>query len=170
MLRLLLPVDDAGKLDHALRYVAMCQRESRAPIQVHLLHVETPLSSYVASKLPAGSVKRYHDDHSREVLEPVAAAFARTNVAHKTHTVVGDPVRCIVDYARDTSIDRIVLVTHARQTIPEVLFGSVAAGVLQHSPVPVEVVPMEPESPLRVYVRAAGAGATILTLVYLALE
>ena len=29
MLRLLLPIDDAGKLDHAVRYVAMCQRESR---------------------------------------------------------------------------------------------------------------------------------------------
>jgi hypothetical protein len=54
MLRLLLPIDDAGKLEHAVRYVAMCQRESRSPIQLHLLHVEAPFSSYVASKLPAG--------------------------------------------------------------------------------------------------------------------
>jgi nucleotide-binding universal stress UspA family protein len=170
MLRLLLPIDDAGKLEHAVRYVATCQGESRAPIQVHLLHVEPPLSSYVASKLPVATVKRYHDDHSRAVLEPVAAAFARANIAHRMHTVLGDPVKSIVDYARDTGIDRIVLVTHGRQTIPEVLLGSVTAGVLQHSPVPVEVVPMGPDSPLRVYARAAGAGATVLTLLYLALE
>ena len=96
--------------------------------------------------------------------------LARANIPHKTHTVVGDPVQCIVDYARDTGIHRIALVTHARQTIPEVLFGSVTAGVLQQSPVPVEVVPIAPGSPLSVYARAAGAGATILTLVYLALE
>jgi hypothetical protein len=51
-----------------------------------------------------------------------------------------------------------------------VLFGSVTAGVLRESPVPAEVVPMKPDSPLAVYARAAGAGATILTLVYLALE
>lgn len=170
MLRLLLPIDDAGKLEHALRYVAMSQRESRSPIQLHILHVETPLSSYVASKLPSGSVKRYHDDHSREALEPVAAAFARANIPYKTHTVVGDPVTCIVDFAADAGIDRIVMVTHARQTIPEMLLGSVTAGVLQHATVPVEVVPMQPGSRLRVYARAAGAGATILTLVYLALE
>jgi nucleotide-binding universal stress UspA family protein len=170
MVRLLLPIDDAGKLDHVLRYVTMCQRESRSPIQLHLLHVEAPFSSYVASKLPAGTVKRFHDERSREVLEPVAAAFDRAGIACRTHTVVGDPVKCIVDHARDTGMDRIALVTQARQTLPEVLFGSVTSGVLQHSPVPVEVVPIEPGSPLRVYARAAGAGATILTLVYLALE
>ena len=170
MLRLLLPVDDAGKLDHAVRYVAMCQRETSWPIRLHLLHVETPFSSYVASKLPAGTVRRYHEEHSRAVLEPFAAAFDRENIPCRTHSIVGDPVKCIVDHARDSGIDRIALVTHARQTIPEVLFGSVTSGVLQQSPVPVEVVPIEPGSPLRVYARAAGAGATILTLVYLALE
>ena len=144
MLRLLLPIDDAGKRDHAVRYAAMCQRESRAPIRLDLLHVEAPFSSYVASKLPAGTIRRYHDDHSRAVLEPVAAAFDRAHIPRRTHTVVGDPVTCIVDHARDTGIDRIALVTHARQTIPEVLFGSVTSGVLQQSPVPVEVVPIEP--------------------------
>jgi nucleotide-binding universal stress UspA family protein len=170
MLRLLLPIDDAGKLDHAVRYAALCQGESRAPLQVHLLHVEAPFSRYVASKLPAGTLRRYHDEHSRAVLAPVAAAFDDAGIPFRTHTVVGDPVRCIVEHARDSGIDRIVLVTHARQTIPEVLFGSVTAGVLQESPVPVEVVPMAPDSPLRVYARAAGTGATILTLVYLAFE
>jgi Ca2+-transporting ATPase len=170
MLRLLLPIDDAGKLDHALRYVAMAQRKSLGPVQVHLLHVEAPFSSYVASKLPRGAVRRYHEEHSREVLAPMVAGFARAGVECRTHSVVGDPVRCIVQHAQDTGIDRIVLVTHARQTLPEVLFGSVTAGVLQESKVPVEVVPMEPDSPLRVYARAAGTGATIVTLVYLALE
>ena len=170
MLRLLLPIDDAGKLDHAVRYVATSQRETSWPIQLHLLHVETPFSSYVASKLPAGTIKRYHEEHSRAVLEPFAAAFDRENIPCRTHAVVGDPVKCIVDHARDSGIDRIALVTHARQTIPEVLFGSVTSGVLRESPVPVEVVPIAPGSPLRVYARAAGAGATILTLVYLALE
>ena len=76
---------------------------------------------------------------------------------------------CIVESA-ETHVDRIVMVTHARPTIPEVLLGSVTAGVLQHAPVPVEVVPIDPGSPVRVYARAAGAGAAILTLVYLALE
>jgi nucleotide-binding universal stress UspA family protein len=170
MSRLLLPIDDAGKVEQAVRYAAMRQRDSQSPIQVHALHVEAPLSSYVASKLPAGAAKRYHDDHSRRVLEPMAAALARANIPYRTHSVVGDPVRCIVDFAAEARVDRIVLVTRSRQTIPEVLLGSVAAGVLQHAPVPVEVVPIEPGSRLSVYARAAGAGAAVLTLVYFALE
>jgi nucleotide-binding universal stress UspA family protein len=170
MSRMLLPIDDSSKLEHALRYAARCRRESHSPVQIHVLHVETPLSSYVASKLPPSSVKRYHDDRSRQVLEPFAAAFARANIPYRTHTVLGDPVGCIVDFAAAARVDRIVMVTHARQTIAEVLLGSVTARVLQHASVPVEVVPIEPGSRLSVYARAAGAGAAILTLVYLALE
>jgi Ca2+-transporting ATPase len=170
MLKVLLPLDDANKLDHVVRYVAWCQRESSQPVQIHVLHVEPAFSTYVASKLPRGTLRRYHDERSRAVLEPAAAALARLNVTCKTRARVGDPVNCIVDYARDAGIDRIALVTHSRQTLPEVLLGSVTAGVLQQATVPVEVVPIEPGSALRVYARAAGAGATILTLVYLAVE
>jgi nucleotide-binding universal stress UspA family protein len=169
MLKVLLPIDDSGKVDRALSYLALSQNESRHPIEVHVLHVEPPLPSYVASKLPRRSVKGYHDDHSRKVLEPVAAAFADAGIRCRTHALTGDPVQSIVRFARDAAVDRIVMVTYARETLPEVLLGSVTAGVLQHSSVPVEVVPME-GSRLRVYARAAGAGATLLTLVYLALE
>jgi nucleotide-binding universal stress UspA family protein len=170
MLRLLLPIDDAGKLHHALRYVALCRRKSLGPVHVHLLHVERPFSSYLASKLPRGALKRYHDRHAREVLAPVAGALAQAGVECRTHSVVGDPARCIVEYARDTGPDRIVLVTRSRPTLPERLLGSVTAGVLGRASVPVEVVPMAPDPALRVYARAAGAGAALLALLYLALE
>ncbi len=169
MLKVLLPIDDASKVERALHYLAMCQSESRLPIEVHVLHVEPPLSSYVASKLPSAAVRSYHADHSQAVLGPAAAAFADAGIPHRTHALTGDPVQSIVRVAKDAGVDRIVLVTYARETLPEVLLGSVTAGVLQHSPVPVEVVPIE-GSRLRVYARAAGAGATLLTLVYLALE
>ena len=170
MLKLLLPIDDASKLAQALCYLAMCERESRWPITVHVLHVEPPLSHYIAEKLPRDSVKSYHTHRSREVLVPVAEAFAQANIAHKTHALVGDPAQCIARFAEEFGVDRIVMVTHARESIPEVLLGSVAAGVLQHSSVPVEVVPVEPGSRLSAYARVAGAGAAILTLAYLALE
>ncbi|MEO5863245.1 MAG: universal stress protein [Burkholderiales bacterium] len=170
MLKVLLPMDDSSKLDQALRYIAMCERESRWPIEIHILHVEPRLSRYVAGKLPRDAVKRYHDDHSRQVLDPIAAAFTEADIPNKTHSVVGDPVESIVHYAKEAGISRIVMVTRARESLTEVLLGSVTAGVLQHATVPVEVVPIDPRSRLSVYARAAGAGATILTLVYLALE
>jgi len=40
-------------------------------------------------------VKRYHDGHSRRVLDPVAAVLASTNIPYRTHTVLGDPVALV---------------------------------------------------------------------------
>ena len=74
-------------------------------------------------------MERYHDEHGREVLEPMAAAFEGANISCRTHTVVGDPVKRMVDHAREAGGRPDRLVTHARETIPEVLFGSVTAGV-----------------------------------------
>src|SRR5262245_52903678 len=104
MLRVLLPVDDASKRDHAVRYAALCQRESRAPIRIDLLHVEMPFSSYIASKLPPGTTGRYYNERSRAVLGPVAAAFAHAGIACRPHAVVGDPAQCIVERAREVGV------------------------------------------------------------------
>ncbi|MFN0313684.1 MAG: universal stress protein [Burkholderiales bacterium] len=170
MLKLLLPIDDSNKLEQALRYLMAHQQESRWPITVRILHVEQPLSSYVAEKLPRESVKSYHADRSQAILRPVAETFAQAGIAHTTHTLVGDPAQCIVRFAKEIDADRIVMVTHARESVPEVLLGSVAARVLQHASVPVEVVPMEPGSRLSAYARAAGVSAAVLGLLYLATD
>ncbi|MSQ59691.1 MAG: universal stress protein [Betaproteobacteria bacterium] len=170
MLKLLLPIDNSSKLDQALRYLTACQRESRWPLAVHVLHVGQPLSSYVAEKLPRESVKSYHAGRSQAVLGRAAEAFAQAGIAHTTHTVMGDPAQCIVRFSKEIGADRIVMVTHARESVPEVLLGSVAARVLRHAPVPVEVVPVEPASRLSAYARAAGVSAAVLGLLYLATD
>ncbi len=53
MLRVLLPIDDSSKLEQALRDIAMRERESRWPIEVHILHVEPPLSRHIGTSFRA---------------------------------------------------------------------------------------------------------------------
>ncbi len=85
MLKVLLPMDDSSKLDQALRYIAMCERESRWPIEVHILHVEPPLSRYVSRRLSRDTVKSYHDDHSHEGVGP-DRRLSRTPTFPTRHT------------------------------------------------------------------------------------
>jgi nucleotide-binding universal stress UspA family protein len=52
----------------------------------------------------------------------------------------GEPSREIVRFAREESVDLIVIATHGRTGISHVLMGSVAEKVVRHSPVPVLTV------------------------------
>jgi nucleotide-binding universal stress UspA family protein len=55
----------------------------------------------------------------------------------KVATVIGNPVREILAYAHEQKIDFIVMGTHGRKGIDRLLMGSVAAGVIARSNIPV---------------------------------
>ncbi len=62
----------------------------------------------------------------------------------KVATVIGDPVREILKYSEEHHINFIVMGTHGRRGVERVLMGSVAAGVIARSKVPVITVSTAP--------------------------
>lgn len=58
----------------------------------------------------------------------------------ETFVVDGSPSRSIVDHARTTDCDLVVMGTHGRGGIDRLLLGSVAERVVRRSPVPVTTV------------------------------
>jgi len=54
---------------------------------------------------------------------------------------VGDPAETIMDYAKRSGVDLIVMSTHGRKGVRHLLLGSVAEKVIRHSPVAVMTVP-----------------------------
>lgn len=59
----------------------------------------------------------------------------------ETATLVGRPEPEIIERARTTHADLIVMGTHGRSGLAHALLGSVAERVVQHSPCPVLIVP-----------------------------
>jgi nucleotide-binding universal stress UspA family protein len=53
---------------------------------------------------------------------------------------VGDPLRQVVEYARDESMDLIVLGAHGRSGVAHLILGSVAERVVRTAPCPVLTV------------------------------
>lgn len=76
-------------------------------------------------------------------------------VEYLVHT--GDPAETILDQAKETNADLIVMGTHGRTGFNRMLMGSVAERVLRHSPCPVVTVkqPFTESQPVQQPVRVA---------------
>lgn len=111
-------------LDHALALAA------DYGAHLDILHV-------VSSEEPLSAEARADVDSAMDVAIDRARAAHGSRVTHRT--VQGDPVREIVEAARDRS-DLIVIGTHGRSGRLHVMLGSVAAGVMRNAPCPVLTV------------------------------
>jgi nucleotide-binding universal stress UspA family protein len=83
--------------------------------------------------------------HWRSQLEQIRPANPRIPVHHAF--LEGDPATEIVRYARDASMDVIVMGTHGRTGVDRLLMGSVAEQVLRGAPCTVMVVKLPKGQP-----------------------
>lgn len=129
--RILVPLDGSpaslAALDHAL---SLAEREDA---RVELLHVDAP--DTIAA--PAPDARR---EFERSFDEAFSIARDRVGDRASRRVVSGDPVRKIVETARDGHYNLIVMGTHGRVGRLHALLGSVAEGVVRNAPCPVLTV------------------------------
>jgi nucleotide-binding universal stress UspA family protein len=76
-----------------------------------------------------------------KALEPLIAASKQARVRCDTRTVLtGEPWRAILRTARSRGCDAIVMATHGRGALANLVLGTETGQVLAHSKVPVLVV------------------------------
>ena len=62
-------------------------------------------------------------------------------VPYRHHVVIGDlAAETIAHFAREHGIGQILMCTHGRSAVADLVLGSVAKGVLQHTELPVTLV------------------------------
>lgn len=133
---ILVPVDGSPPSVAALAHAVSLAEDSGARIDV--LHVQAPEDFRVGSTTPLASEARRVINEALDDAIDDASARLTGRVAHLT--VSGDPLRAIVDIARDGHYDLIVLGTHGRIGRLHALLGSVAEGVVRNAPCPVLTV------------------------------
>lgn len=148
--RITLPTDFSDPSRNAVEWALVVARQFGASL--HLVHVlpETVAAPAVSPVIPAGHIPPTPPS-PQELLEAIEprmteimtrcldlAVPAESQVVHP----VGEPVhRPIVDAAIANGSDLIVVGTHGRSGLKRFLLGSVAEGVMRHSPIPVLAVP-----------------------------
>ncbi len=79
----------------------------------------------------------------------VADSFLETAAQHlndpsvKTHIAEGETADAILDYAEEWGASLIVMGTHSHGTLEKFLVGTVASRVLEHTKVPVYMIPIK---------------------------
>jgi len=143
---LLVSIDFSAVTDAQLEIVDRLASPDR---EIHLLHVTEPDPSFVG--LAAGPEEVQHQvanelRHAHDELDALADRLRARGHAVHTWLVPGPTVQTILEQAEKLDADVIVMGSHGRGKLFDLVVGSVSAGVIRKSPVPVLVVPARSET------------------------
>jgi len=138
--KILFPVD----LSKASALIAPYVTEIADKFQskVHLVFVARGMMNYQDVYVPSATIASFGLEITKggqkKLEEFVQTTFKDREVEHKI--LVGDPAEEIVKYARREKVDLIIMGTHGRKGIGQIVFGSVANYVVKNVSMPVLTV------------------------------
>ena len=135
--RVLIPVDGSEVAEAILPFIL----EIAGPLDLDVVLLEVnrpipPLAVEGSKYIEIENVTKRRED-AEAYLAGLAAEMRAKGVRAETRVRRGEPVAEILAAAREEDADLIAMTTHGRSGPARLLFGSVAEGVLRHSPIPV---------------------------------
>jgi len=141
--KLLVPVDGSTLAECALGHAAAMVKGgfAREVTILNVVKIDIPWADATNRKFDINELREHAFSLAQEYLAGVAPRLASQGIAVGTEAIESHrPAETIADYARDKRIDLIVMATHGRTGVKELMLGSVARSVLQQSHVPVLLV------------------------------
>jgi YjbE family integral membrane protein len=139
MSKILLPIDGSPNSLQAVRHVVNRYLHNHE-LEVHLLHVRTPLSQHIARFISRGDRMTFHRDEARKRLQPASDILKRFGVPYTEHIELGDKAAVITRMAQTLNAQTIVMGTARKNSLTRLIEDSVTNRVLELTTVPVEVV------------------------------
>lgn len=138
---LIVTIDFSAVTDAQLEIVDRLASPGR---EIHLLHVTEPDPSFVGLAAGPEDVQHHVANELRRAqgeLDAFAERLRAKGHTVETWLVPGPTVQTILEQAEKLDADVIVMGSHGRGKLFDLVVGSVSAGVIRKSPVPVLVVP-----------------------------
>jgi len=113
--------------------------------EVYVLHVVVPLPNIASPDLAPHLDNRNLGERYLDEQDQLAELVKQLMDADINATAVfrqGDPVKTIINEARELEVDLIVMGSHGHGPLFDALIGSVSAGVLRQAGMPILVVPI----------------------------
>ena len=126
MTKILIPLDGSAAGARAIEQVL---QRGAAGLELHLLNVQLPVDGNVRSFVSSDELNAYHRDEGLAELAVARSYLDAAGVAYPQHVLVGHPAAMICRFADENGIDEIVMGTHGRSGLLQLLMGSVAAEV-----------------------------------------
>ena len=139
MLKVLIPVDGSRNCQFAVRHVIQ-QFMNNTAMEIHLLNVQAPFSSYLTRFVSRKNVRDYHQDQAQKALRPIRQILDGFGIPYAVHMEVGDRAECITATARRLHCDHIVLSAARKNSLTRLVENSTTNRVLELTSVPVEII------------------------------
>ena len=163
MLKVLLPVDGSRNCEFAVRHVVR-QFMNNTAMEIHLLNVRAPLSSYVTRFLSRKNVRDYHHDEAEKALRPVRQILDGYGVPYAVHVEMGERAEVITAAAHRLHCDHIVMSAARKNSLTRLVENSTTNRVLELTSVPVEIIAGDSVSRWERYGIPASLGTAIALL------
>lgn len=139
-MKILVPVDGSESADRAVEHVIR-QALSHGGTEVHLLNVQIPvMSGHAKMFISEQQLNDYYREEANAALKVVRERLTQANVPHTHHIGVGHVAETIAQYAKEKSIDQVIMGTRGMGAISEFVLGSVASKVIHLCSVPVTLI------------------------------
>lgn len=140
-MKTLVLVDGSPCSETALEYVITHQELFQSSGELHVLHV-IPSVPYGTARdfVGAEAINSYYDSESSVALASARKVLTDKGVAHQSGYRVGDIGEQVNAYASKHEIEMIVMGSHGRGVLRNLVLGSIATRVLATSHIPVLIV------------------------------
>ena len=142
--KILVPLDGSTLAECALEHVKAIALGCNVP-EVVIIRVVEP--SYALSDALSDGAIIYPDlinqiqKEAEEYINAITLQFKlNSGLAVQSFLAYGNAANEILDYAKNTGVDLIIMTTHGRSGVSRWLFGNVADRVSHHSTVPVLII------------------------------
>ncbi|KXU34074.1 hypothetical protein AXK11_09105 [Cephaloticoccus primus] len=146
MKTILAPIDFSRASNSVLKVAINLAREHNA--RIVLLHIVQPpvlISEYGAIMTNVQDIVAISERTSAKELDKRQKSVARSaGVPVEVAQATGAPVRSIIEQAKKTKADYIVVGSHGHSALYDLFAGSTASGLIRRAPCPVVVVPPHP--------------------------
>jgi nucleotide-binding universal stress UspA family protein len=139
-MKVLFAADGSKYTKKALAFLVTHESLAGPEDELVVLNVQAPVPGRVKTMVGAATVKSYHEDEAKKVLDPIERFLKRHKLQFRTLWVVGAPSDEVVRAAKREKAHMIVMGTHGHGLLGRAVMGSVAQRVVTDSDIPVLLV------------------------------
>ena len=144
--KVLWPTDFSNSAEKALPYVTSLTQKYQA--EIHVLYVIEDIAHHESwygdfDRSHVEKLMEWAEKSATRRLEQVCEKYLNSCPLYIKHIAVGDPAQEILKLIDKEKVDMVVMTSSGEKGVYR--FGSVTEKVVKHSPIPVTVIPIEPQ-------------------------
>jgi nucleotide-binding universal stress UspA family protein len=139
MKSVVVPVDGSECALRAVHYLVGAHAGGLRP-QIHLVNVQVAVTGDVRQFVGSEDVKAFQREQSDEALRLARSLLDAAGIPYEAHEAVGSVPDQIVRLAESLGCDHIVMGTHGRSALADLLVSSTTLRVLHQTKLPVVLI------------------------------